>query len=262
MDESVIFRRKSINARLDTVLSAADEDGLPIARRTVEEPDDRWYGQLVIGAYNSSGSTTDPEMVLPAAVATELLRGYCRLRSRLLIQLTDDRPHSFTLEPTSALLAGEYLSTSAYSSLRSIDHPALSDCFEVLSSVAETITEAFTLIKMQPTPPTSDQCAFFDMTAGSIGAAATVLGAILADVDGTRRDDLATVGCGFSTERQIRHALDPESKWAKVAPPAFDEQELRTHAKRRRDEARQALEELATTANVGYLRTFTDVERR
>ncbi len=250
-----ITPRSKIDARLEHVLDDADDADVPLVREAIETPDDRWYGQLVVSAYASLADTRDPDAVFPAATAIELLRGYAHLRSRLLVQLAGERARSPTLDPSSALLAGDYLYTSAYSSL-SASPRATRECFEVLTTVLETIAETFASTYAPSAPSKPSQTAFFDETAGAIGEGAAVLGAILAGVGGVRRDCVASVGRGFSTARAVHRVLDSECETAAVAPLALDESRLRAYANRRRDEADRTLEDLSTTADVSDLRTL------
>jgi len=252
-----------IDARLEPVLATADEHGLSVVRETVEEPGDRWYGRLLAASFETTATTAttqEPEAVESAAAAVELFRGYCRLRSRLLVQVADRWPHSITLEPTAALLGGDYLYTAAYSMLGSVTHPALGDCFDVLTATATGIAESFADTYAGPEGSEWDQPAFFDETAGTVGEGAAVLGATLAGADDAQRDRLATVGRGLSTARQIHHVLDAGPVAAMVVPPTIDERHLREHAERCRTDALRALDALSASGDATTLRAFDPAE--
>jgi len=245
-----------IERHFEQVLSSADEANLTLVRDVLEETPDRWYGQLVVSAYDSLSGRQDREAALPAAAAVELLRGYVRLRSRLFVTLTDDHAHSLTLDPTAALLAGDYLYTAAFSSLRSAPNSTPGDCFGVLTSCLETITEAFACTY---TPPESTEYAtVLGETAGSLGAGAAGLGAALAGGDGPTRRHCERLGRGLSTAKQVNHVLDTDPSDAIVVPATFDEAQFRRHAKQGRDEAARALDTMPEAVDVTRLRAFAD----
>jgi hypothetical protein len=244
-----------IDRHLESVLSDTDDAGLPLVHEVVDEPSDRWYGQLVVNAYVSVTDISDPETVLPAAAGIELLRAYVRLRSRLLVKLADNYAYSFTLDPTSALLAGDYLYTAAFSSLGSVPDTPSSDCFQILTSVLETITDAFARTYTPAGSADYDQAVFLDETAGSLGEGAAALGATLAGLDEPNRRHFERLGRRLSTARQIDRILDAPPREALVVLPEFDEAQLQTHAERRREDADQALDALSKTVDVTCLRT-------
>lgn len=249
-----------IDNHLETVLEAADSGCLAAARATMETYDDRWYGQLLTVSYDSvaqrRATTPDTESIMPAATAIELLYGYCRLRGELLVQVNDEIAHSLSQDPTAALLAGDYLYTSAYSTLVGVDDTHLGECFEILTTISETIIETFSTTSTGPSSSASDLSAFFDTTAGSIGEGAAILGATLADVDSARRDSFAKLGRGFATARQIHRSLDAETGTVNVASIVTNERQLRKHAEQRRDEARKALQKLSSTVDMTAIRTL------
>ncbi|WP_048076823.1 polyprenyl synthetase [Halorubrum sp. AJ67] len=258
MTEPDTISSSQIDRHLENVLSDTDGVGLPLIRETVNEPDDRWYGQLVVNSYVSLTDTPDLEIVLPVAAGAELLRGYVRLRSRLLATLADTHPHSLTLEPTPALLGGNYLYTAAFSSLHSAPETSSSDCFEILTTVLESITEAFARSYTSAGSADSDSTVFFDETAGSLGEAAAVLGATLAGVDESNRKHFERLGHGLSTVRQINWVLETDPSGALVIPPTLKESHLRTHAQQRQDDADHALDTLSATVDVTTLRAFVE----
>jgi len=245
-----------IDGRLEPVLTTADDHGLPVVRETVEEPGDRWYGRLLVASYETAATERETDSVQAAAAAVELFRGYCRLQSRLLVQLIDRWPHSITHDPTSVLLGSDYLYTAAYSMLGNVTQSALGDSFEVLVNTATGIMESFAGIYAETARSEWDQREFFDETAGAVGEGAAVLGATLAGGDDTRRDRIAAVGRGLSTARQIHRVLDAGPVAAMVIPPEFDERRLREHAERRGTDAMRALDALSPPEGATTLRAF------
>jgi|GEM_PF-569138 len=259
MTEPDPVRRSQIDRHIQRALSEEAAVELPLARETLHESHDRWYGQLVVTVYGTLSDRQNPELALPAGAAVELLRGYVRLRSRLLLRLTERHAHSFTLDPTAALLAGDYLYTAAFSSLGSLPDSRSGDCFEILTTALETITGAFARTHTPAGSTEHDRAMFFDDIAGALGEAATVLGATLAGFDGTDRRHLEQFGRGLSTARQIGIVLDTAPTEAMVVPPTLDEAQLRKRADRRRDDADQALDALSETVDVTRLRTLSEV---
>lgn len=258
MTDPVPLSSSQIDRQLESVLSDTEEAGLPLVREVLQEPRDRWYGQLVGHAYVSLTDTRDPETVLPAATGVELLRGYVRLRNRLFVTLSGKGTHSLTLEPAPALLAGDYLYTAAFTSLRSIPDVPSSDCFEVLTTVLETITDAFSRVYTSAESAGYDPATFLDETTGSLGKGAAVLGATLASVDDLHRRHFARFGRGLSTVRQVDRVLEVNPKEAMVDLPTVDESQLRIHAQRRQDDADRALDALSKATDVTGLRAFTE----
>ncbi|WP_201292957.1 polyprenyl synthetase [Halobacterium bonnevillei] len=256
MTESAPGRPAQIDRHIERVLSDTDEVGLPLVRDVLPESSDRWYGLLVVAVYESLADSRDTEIVLPAAAAIELLRGYVRLRSRLLVRLADNHAHSLTTDRTSSLLAGDYLYTAAFSALPTLSDTPSGDCFAVLTSVLETITDAFARTYAAAESTDHDQAMLVDDTAGSLGEGAALLGAVLAGIEGPNRRDVARFGRGLSTARQSARILDADPSEAIVVPPRFDETQLRALADRRRDDANRALDALPETVDVARLRAF------
>lgn len=267
--------RAELDDRLESALDAAEGGELSLARSSVLECPDRWYGQLVALSYAAANDATTesaaaprddattegaaapaeeavPETVLAASTAVELLRGYCRLRSELLVQLEDGTPHAPVRDPTAALLAGDYLNSTAYAAVGAVDHPRSRDAFEALVTATETVLGAF---ESRYVESAGDHCSFLDETAGSLGESAAVVGATLAGVDGPRRERFAALGRGAGTTRQVGRILSPGETPA-IAPREPDERRLREHATRRLAEAERALDDLATSADVEPLRAF------
>jgi geranylgeranyl pyrophosphate synthase len=259
MTDTDTVHPSQIERHFQQVLSTADEANLPLVQDVLDDCPDRWYGQLVVTVYDSLSDRQDREDVLPYAAAVELLRGYVRLRSRLLVTLTDKHAHSLTLDPTVALLAGDYLYTAAFSSLRSRSDFSLGDCFEILTTVLESITEAFARTYTAAGSTDHDQAKFLDDTAGSLGEGAAALGATLAGADEPVRRYCERLGRGLSTARQINYVLDTDPTEAMVVPPTFFESQFRRYAEQRRDDAAQALDTLSETVDVTRLQAFADV---
>jgi hypothetical protein len=248
-----------IECYFEQILSTADGANLPLVQDILHESPDRWYGQLVVKVYDSLSDCQNREDILPAAAAIELLRGYVRLRNRLFVTLTDKHAHSLTLDPTAALLAGDYLYTAAFSSLRSGAESSSGDCFEILTTVLETITKAFARTYTAAESTNNDQAKFLDETMGSLGEGAAALGAALAGVDEPVRRHCERLGRGLSTARQINYVLDTDPTEAMVVPPTFDESQFRRYAEQRRNDAAQSLDTLSETVDVTRLQAFAEV---
>lgn len=283
-------RRAELDRRLEAALKATDGTGIELARSSVRAASDRWHGQLLVLSHSSAADTvaadapnvdgsaaggtaaggtaadgtaaggtaadgSPADVVFPAATTVELLRGYCRLRSELFVQLGNDVAHSLTRDPGSALLAGDYLNSAAYAVLGSVDHPRVGDAFETLLSVSESLACAFDARHGQSA---KDHCSFLDETAGSLGEGAVVIGATLAGVEESTREQFATLGRGFSTARQIQRHLRPDAETDSVVPPEPDVDRLREHGERRLAAANRALDDLAATADVAALRAFVE----
>jgi len=251
-----VVPRSAIEARLESALRGADSDGLALARETVEAAEDRWYGQLVAGSSRSLTNRPNTDRVVSAAAAVELIRGYCRLRSELLVQLTDRHPHAFTRDEVAALLAGDYLSTGAYSALEGAD----CDCFETATDALEAVSGAFAATYAEATEPPPDRVAFVERTAGRLGEAAGVLGAQLADADERQVDALARAGRCFAAARAVRRARDREPGSAMVAVPELRTEGLDERATRRREEGHRALAALPSSADASPLRRLGDAQ--
>jgi len=176
----------------------------------------------------------------------------------LLVTLTEEGTHSRTFEPAPALLAGDFLYTAAFTSLRSVPDVPSSDCFEVLTTVLGTITDAFSRVYTSAESVGYDPATFLDETAGSLGKGAAVLGATLAGADDSHRRHFARFGRGLSTVRQVDCVLEANPKEAMVVPPTVDESQLRIHAQQRQDDADRALDALSKTTDATGLRAFTE----
>ncbi|AQL42132.1 hypothetical protein BV210_05135 [Halorientalis sp. IM1011] len=257
-DDALATRRAKIDARIETALDATDEDGLAVARETVDAAEDRWYGQLVLATYDATVERRDTSVILPAAAALELLQGYCRLRGELLVQLTERGAHSLTHDPTEALLAADYLYTAAYSTLGSAEHPRIHEGFETLTEILESITGAFATTYAGSSRPVEPR--FFEETAGSLGEGAAVVGATLAGVDDARRERFRAFGRGASTARRIDRALDPERNWS-ILPASLAEDTLEDHATTCRAVTERSLDELTSTTDPTALQALLDRER-
>ncbi|SEH67413.1 hypothetical protein SAMN05192561_12815 [Halopenitus malekzadehii] len=258
MTDSPPVPSSRIERHIERVLNDADEASLPLVRDVLHESPDRWYGQLVVSMYDSLSDRQDYGAVLPAAAAIELLRGYVRLRSRLFVTLTDNHAHSLTMDPTSALLAGDYLYTAAFSLLGSAPDSPPGDCFETLTTVLETVTEAFARTYTSAGSADHDQVMFLDETAGSLGEGAAALGATLADFDGPDRSHCERLGRDLSTARQFHQILNTDPNEAMIVPPTVNESRLHLHAEQRRNDATQAIDTLSETVDVTRLRVFAE----
>ncbi|MBP1986320.1 hypothetical protein [Halolamina salifodinae] len=242
-------RRVALDHRVEAALDTVEEDGLALARTVVRESPDRWYGQLLALVHDAVAAVPAPERVLPAATAMELLEGYARLRSELLVQLNETVAHSFTRAPREALLAGDYLNAAAYATLSDLSHPDLDDAVETIASVSESVTGAFGVGDERP-----DARDVLADTAGALGAGAARLGTTLAGVDGQRRARLVRAGRGASIARRVE-SPGQDGGTPTVLPTPSDERRLRRYATRERAAAERALTRLGPDADAAALRT-------
>ncbi|WP_313693267.1 hypothetical protein [Halorarum halobium] len=254
-------RRAAIDARIDAALESATANSLALARTTMEEAG--WFGPLLACSYDSvaDGSAADgadAEGALLAAAAIELLAGYCRLRGELLVQLDDGVAHSLNRDPPSALLAADFLYTSAYSTLASIDHARIGACFDAFTDASLSIVGAFDAGGAGAEPSRTDRRPSIEGTAGALGETAATVGAALAGVERDRRDRFATLGRGFSTARRVRLALDSDVWPAHVGRPDLDDRRFVRSADRSRAEAERALSRLPSPADAGPLEALVD----
>ncbi|MFC6723230.1 polyprenyl synthetase [Halobium palmae] len=248
-----------IDAELERIANQAAEAGLAPVRQTLEAFDERWYGQLVVRVYESLANQPTTDTIVPGATAIELLRGYCRLRSELLVQLNDERPHSLSHDQSTALLAGDYLHSSAYSSLGSLDPLPAAACSDALTDTLMATAEAF-VVGYRHRSSTMEPTRFFDDTTGNIGECAALLGGTIAGVDENQREHAVRIGRGISTSRQIGRILDADPSLFKVVPRFIDESKLREHADDCREDARVALRALSSTGDVTPLRRLVEDE--
>ncbi|SER35451.1 hypothetical protein [Natrinema salaciae] len=257
-DYSLDDRRAEIGTRLETALDAATGAYLTPARAAVFESDDRWYGQLAACSYAAVAGTSDDEAALRAATAMELLRGYHRLRGRLLGGLAETTPVG--LESDAALLASDYLYTTAYSRLAGLDEAdnKAGAAIRRLASVSAAMIETYANSDARSSTPPSVSVSFVDGTAGALGAGAAAIGATLAGTDDRHTDRFATVGRGFSTSRRIHRTLDGDDDVSAAGSAGLDDRRLRQHARRHRHDARRALRTLSAAVSVEPLTAFLE----
>ncbi|WP_436907743.1 hypothetical protein [Halosimplex marinum] len=249
-----VVPRSAIEARLESALDGPGEDGPSVAREAVDAADDRWYGRLVGGAYRSLADGPDPDRVVPAAAAVELLRGYCRVRSELLVDLAGAGPRALGRDEVAALLAGDHLPAAAYATLTAADDPAVEDCVETLTDAFGAVAVAFATTFVEPTEPSPDPAAAVERTAGRIGECAVVLGARLAGADERHRDPVARAGRCFATARAVRDAFGDGAGPATVAVAELPAERLDDYAARRRADGYRALGELPSPVDASPLR--------
>lgn len=252
-------RREAIDDRLEAALPPAGGSPLAPAREVVLQAEDRRYGRLLVASYESYGSLPGshvPEPILNAAAAVELLRGYCRLRERLLSQ--GDHVSPSDRGPMADLLAADYLYTAAYSSLVEIEADGLEICVEAFTDALDTIIETFEAAHTRPSPAL-DHVAYVDGTAGVLARGAAVIGTTLAGVDDASRDRFANYGCGLATAYRIRLILTSDDGTAYPSADAPDDR-LHRHAIRRFGDADRALERLPAGADTDPLHTLLESE--
>lgn len=256
--------RTDIDERLQGVL---DADGSGYLADVVGPPtdhEDRWYGRLVVASADAVAPDADRSTLRSAATAVELLREYYRLRTELLVQVTERTAHSLNHDPTEALLAGDFLFAASFASLESIDASGDDSPFEALTAASRSIVEALGRIHVHPEPAPADLPAHFDDTVGALGRAAAVLGASLGGADDDVRRRFATVGRGFAVVRRIERLLERDEGAATIVPPTPDPDPLDAHAANRLRDADAALRGLSGTIDVdalGPLREWDDRSR-
>lgn len=229
-DRSIADCDALVERRIDSALDAAEGVPLPLVGAVMAEHDDRWYGQVLARSYAAVAGRMSTDPVGSAAAAVEFLRGYCRLRNELLVQTGETTPHSFTREPTPALLAGDYLYSLAFSTLTDVDHSSTEVCYDRLADTSERLIE--TLASRHAAPSSADHCTLVDGTVGSLGECAAVVGATLAGVDRGQRDHFASLGRSLSTASRIRRSLESDGESDEMPPPRADAERLRRHASR------------------------------
>lgn len=255
-ERSLAESKATIDRRLERLLAPGDDPPLPAARVAMETCDDRWYGQLLVGAYDSIAESVNDEAVLSAAVAIELLRGYYRVRSDLLARTAGDATLTSDREPTSALLAGDHLHSVAYAVLAGTEHHSIGACFGTFTTASRRIAEALEAGVGRSTSSSADRTALIDDTVGALGESAALIGATLAGADGTLREHFATLGRGAAVGQQVRRTRDPDAGRLHAVPPGPDAGTLRRHADRRLREAGRVLRNLPPGVDASRLRPF------
>lgn len=243
------IRPADIDAQIEEVLGDVGTRRLPLVRKVIDDVPDRWYGQLLAESYATAVDEVESDDVLPAAVAIELLRGYVRLRSALLVQLSGKHAHSLSLTLESALLAGDFLHSSANSVLLSSPGSALEASIADVTESMLSITASFTDLN-EPDPSASNQANYFDTVAGTLGKTAASIGASIAGVNENARQLFADLGRGLGTSREIQRFVTADSRQVTVVPPVTHGPELRQHGRKRREEAMDALWELADAQGI------------
>lgn len=248
-------RREAIDERLEAALPPAGGSPLAPAREVMLRAEDRRYGRLLVASYRSYGSLPGarvPEPIPSAAAAVELLRGYCRLRERLLNRVDGVSPSDRA--PMADLLAADYLYTAAYSSLVGVDDDGLTVCVGMFTDVLNTIVETFDAAYARPSPAI-DHATYVDGTAGALGWGAAGIGATLAGADDAPRSRFADYGRGFATAYRIRLILASDDGTAYPSAATPDDR-LRRYAIGHFGDAEEALERLSAGVDTDPLRTL------
>lgn len=251
-------RRAEIDERLRSALDVGDRDRLAPARAAVAECDDRPYGQLLARAHDSASDSADDETVVLAATAIELLRGYYRLRKTTLRRAEDGAVGASYRELTPALLSSDYLLSSAYSALGTIEEERLGACFEAFTDASETIVEAFGDGARGAARSSNEYCSFVEDTAGALGRGAAVVGATLGGVDGPDREQFAALGRGVGAVRQLRRAISSDAEPDGVGVALVEKRRVRQYADERADDVERALADLSPSVDARPLRAFVE----
>jgi len=236
----------------------AGYESLAVARRTVEAPDDRWYGRLVAAAHDAAADRPRPDgVLLPAAVSVELLRGYCRLRTALLADASSPGDGPLGVDRSAALLAGDYLHASAFREVGSLPDPSVSGTgYEALSDALESVRAGLDAAFAGPDAPgpAAGPASLVERTAGSLADAAVRLGVSLAGADRSTATDLARAGRDLATARGLRQLRDAVHRAAVEFPFAVDDATVREAADDRRADATRRLRALRGDLDVGSVR--------
>ncbi|ELZ69328.1 hypothetical protein C457_09354 [Haloferax prahovense DSM 18310] len=247
----------TVESRFRSLFDGLDGSAAATAREVVEESETPWYANLLADTVDTVSETddaVDASSVRAAGSAVELLWGYYRVRGRLLVQLSDARAHSLTMDSTAALLAGDYLHAAAYSSISSVSSSHLGSCVERLNEAARGLVGTFRSAERAPVRTEAEVVSYCEDTAGRLGETASALGSMLADADEPQRRLLGRVGREASVARQLRRICESDPAATAVSPPECDESLLRERAARRRDDALDALRELPGSVDRSVLR--------
>jgi len=252
--------RATVDDAVAAALAGEDDAGhesLAVARRTVEAPEDRWYGRLVAAAHDAAADRSRPDAVLPAAVSVELLRGYCHLRTALLVDASSPGDGPLGVDRSAALLAGDYLHASAFREAGSLpEPPAPGTGYEVLADALESVRAGFDAAFAGGDAPASDAgpASLVERTAGSVADAAVRLGVSLAGADRSTATALARAGRDLATARGLRQLRDAVHRAAVDFPFAVDDAAVREEADRRRADATRRLRTLRGDLDVAGVR--------
>lgn len=249
-----LLERSTVDDGVADALEGASGECLTVARRTVDDPGDRWYGRLVAAAHDSVAGPPRSDAVLPAAVSVELLRGYCRLRTSLLADVSDARSATGGPDQSAALLAGDYLHAMAFFELRSLPRSVPEAGFEALTDALESIRGGFNSAFVDPDPPTSGPAALVEQTVGSVADAAVRLGVSLGGADHAAADGLAEAARDYATARGLRQLRDAVHQTAVEFPFPVDDAALRQQADSRRADASRRLRGLRGDFDVQSVR--------
>jgi len=242
-----------IERELDRVLPAEATELLPDLRESLDA--DHWYGELTLRVHDTLANTSHAGAPT-AAAGVECLRAHVRLRGRVLVQLHDDVAHSFTADPTRALLASDHLYAAAYDALSRSDGPIT--LFDTVTSVSQRITSAFGARYTDDSRTVADPRSLVDDTTGALGEAAATVGAVLADATTAQREAAGVLGRGLGALKAIRRASDSEPGDRHVVLPDVDESRLDSYADDRRADVERALDDLESTGDVGALRALAE----
>ncbi|WP_435146011.1 hypothetical protein [Halobaculum sp. P14] len=253
----------ALESALESALGYADREQLAPARRAVLRRERRPYGDLLVGTAEAVSGDAPGKSAVRAAAAVELLRGYCLLRCDLLADVraaaVDAAGDDSTAgaDTTASLLAGDYLQTSAYSTLGAASTDRLDDCFGTLVAVSRRMSEGFSRMHDAPSPSAAEYRSLLDATVGALGEGAAVIGATLAGADRGRRDRLAALGRQFGALRHLQFDRTAPSAGARFGVDV-DCEALDDHRRRLATNLEDALGDLADAADVRRLRAAVE----
>ncbi|SEV97856.1 hypothetical protein [Halobacterium jilantaiense] len=254
--------RAAVDDGVADALADASGECLSVARRSVEDLGDRWYGRLVAVSHDAVADPPRSDAVLPAAVSVELLRGYCRLRASLLADRPDDRTTLDATNQSAALLAGDYLHAMAFLELQSLPRSAPDDGVTVLTDALESIRAGFSSAFAGPVDSDTGPTALVEQTVGSVADAAVRLGVSLSGTDHDAADSLAAAARDFATARGLRQFRDAVHQTSVEFPFRVDDAALREAADDRHAEASRRLRELRTDIDAEGVRRLARASDR
>jgi len=249
-----VLGRSTVDDGVADALADASGECLTVARQSVVDLGDRWYGRLVAATHDAVAGPHRSDAVLPAAVSVELLRGYCRLRAALLVDRPDDRTVLGGVDQSAALLAGDYLHAMAFLELQSLPRSAPDTGFDALTDALESIRAGFSSAFASPTGSETGPTALVEQTVGAVADAAVRLGGSLGGADHDAADDLAAAARDFATARGLRQFRDAVHQTSVEFPFHVDDTALRETADSRRADASRRLRGLRTDVDVERVR--------
>lgn len=249
-------RRNTINQRLETALGSSDDHSVVLANSAINSCSDRWYGQLVALSYATIADQPITDVVLSASAATELLRGYCQLRSELLYQLHTSQRNSLTRDPVKMLLAGDYLNSTAYTVFFEAGNQQFEKALEALIETSRSLIDSFNATRIK----SFDTYTFLDKLVGILGEGAVTIAANLTGSNTVLRNEFTNLGRALSSAYHAFNILELEDRRS-VGPidhSQYEESDLCQYGARHFRGAMYTLNELQEVVDVEPLLELID----